>query len=173
MSLHLHALLKPNSRPLPRRAPQRKFQANSESVHYQGSRIRLHHRRVFGNWPSQVSCCTRWSLRPPVLWRAAHLAWFSQAKDEFVASLPRSGKLANNYKVTSCFPRCSGTIGRGCTCGCGHSSLGALSAGCKVRPNPSVEPTRSGMAPWPRGFHAYHPPRGQGATPPQIGRAHV
>ena len=36
-----------------------------------------------------------------------------------------------------------------------------------VRPNPSLEPTRSGMAPWPRGFHAYHPPRGQGTTPPR------
>ena len=37
----------------------------------------------------------------------------------------------------------------------------------EVRPNPSVEPTRSGMAPWPRGFHVYHPPRGQGTTPPR------
>ena len=37
----------------------------------------------------------------------------------------------------------------------------------EVRPNPSVEPTRSGMAPWPRGVLAYHPPRGQGATPPR------
>ena len=39
--------------------------------------------------------------------------------------------------------------------------------GADPLPNPSVEPTRSGMAPWPRGFHAYHPPRGQGATPPR------
>ena len=42
-----------------------------------------------------------------------------------------------------------------------------ISVAAQALPNPSLEPTRSGMAPWPRGFHAYHPPRGQGATPPR------
>ena len=43
----------------------------------------------------------------------------------------------------------------------------ALSVSAQPLPNPSLEPTRSGMAPWPRGFPAYHPPRGQGAMPPR------
>jgi len=34
-----------------------------------------------------------------------------------------------------------------------------------LAPNPSLEPTRSGMAPGPRGARVYHPPRGPGATP--------
>jgi hypothetical protein len=36
---------------------------------------------------------------------------------------------------------------------------------CKVRPNPSLERTATGMAPWPRARAVYHRPRGQGATP--------
>jgi hypothetical protein len=32
-------------------------------------------------------------------------------------------------------------------------------------PNPSLERTSTGKAPWPRGFHAYHPPRGQATSP--------
>ena len=35
----------------------------------------------------------------------------------------------------------------------------------KVTPNPSLERTSTGMAPWPRDRAAYHRPRGQGATP--------
>jgi len=34
-----------------------------------------------------------------------------------------------------------------------------------LRPNPSLERTRTGMAPWPRARAVYHRPRGQGATP--------
>jgi hypothetical protein len=34
-----------------------------------------------------------------------------------------------------------------------------------VLPNPSLERTRTGMAPWPRGRAVYHRPRGQGTTP--------
>ena len=48
-----------------------------------------------------------------------------------------------------------------------RNSTSNLRAYKRVRPNPSVEPTRSGVAPWPRGFHVYHPPRGQGTTPPR------
>jgi hypothetical protein len=35
----------------------------------------------------------------------------------------------------------------------------------KATPNPSLERTSTGKAPWPRGFHAYHPPRGQATSP--------
>jgi hypothetical protein len=35
----------------------------------------------------------------------------------------------------------------------------------RVRPNPSVELTRSGVAPWPFGSFAYSLPHGQGAAP--------
>ena len=34
-------------------------------------------------------------------------------------------------------------------------------------PNPSLELTRSGRPPWPRGVHVYHAPRGQGVLPPR------
>ena len=53
----------------------------------------------------------------------------------------------------------------------------ALSTGCYTKlyhaacgaagPNPSLEPTRYGKAPWPRGAQAYLAPRGQGALPPR------
>jgi len=32
-------------------------------------------------------------------------------------------------------------------------------------PNPSLERTRTGMAPWPRARGSYHRSRGQGTTP--------
>ena len=35
----------------------------------------------------------------------------------------------------------------------------------RVRPNPSLEPTRTGMALGPRGAHCHHSPRGPSATP--------
>ena len=35
----------------------------------------------------------------------------------------------------------------------------------RLRPNPSVELTRSGTAPWPFGGFVYSPPHGQGAVP--------
>jgi hypothetical protein len=34
-----------------------------------------------------------------------------------------------------------------------------------VTPNPSLERTSPGKAPWPRASQAYHPSRGQGASP--------
>ena len=37
--------------------------------------------------------------------------------------------------------------------------------GSRVRPNPSLERTHTGMAPWPRARVVYHRPRGQGAMP--------
>jgi hypothetical protein len=37
----------------------------------------------------------------------------------------------------------------------------------EVRPNPSFEPTRSGMALGPRGSVVHHPPRGPSTTPPR------
>ena len=43
----------------------------------------------------------------------------------------------------------------------------------RVRPNPSLEWTRAGMAPWPRGAVVHVAPRGQGAMPeraPQLKR---
>ena len=45
-------------------------------------------------------------------------------------------------------------------------STPALGQGLEtVRPNPSLEPTRSGVALGPRGFFTHHPPRGPSATP--------
>ena len=35
----------------------------------------------------------------------------------------------------------------------------------KLRPNPSLKPTRHGMRPWPRSRVAHHRPRGQGRMP--------
>jgi hypothetical protein len=35
----------------------------------------------------------------------------------------------------------------------------------RVRPNPSLERTRNGEAPWPRNAFVYDAPRGQGASP--------
>jgi hypothetical protein len=35
----------------------------------------------------------------------------------------------------------------------------------QVLPNPSLERTRTGKAPWPRRSQVYHPPRGQAASP--------
>jgi hypothetical protein len=35
----------------------------------------------------------------------------------------------------------------------------------RLRPNPSVELTHSGTAPWPFGGFVYSPPHGQGAAP--------
>jgi hypothetical protein len=40
-------------------------------------------------------------------------------------------------------------------------------ASTQVQPNPSFEPTRSGMALGPRGSVVHHPPRGPSATPPR------
>ena len=42
---------------------------------------------------------------------------------------------------------------------------GRCASVCRVRPNPSLEPTRSGVALGPRGACSYHPPRGPSATP--------
>ena len=39
--------------------------------------------------------------------------------------------------------------------------------GAKVRPNPSLEGTRTGMALGPRAAHCHHPSRGPSATPPR------
>jgi len=36
-----------------------------------------------------------------------------------------------------------------------------------MTPNPSLEPTRYGTAPWLRGTLVHHVPRGQGAMPPR------
>ena len=45
------------------------------------------------------------------------------------------------------------------------SAVAAPSPWARVRPNPSLERTRTGKAPWPRGSQVYHPPRGQAASP--------
>lgn len=37
-------------------------------------------------------------------------------------------------------------------------------------PNHSLEPTRSGVAPWPRGTVVHDAPRGQGAMPARAAR---
>jgi hypothetical protein len=56
----------------------------------------------------------------------------------------------------------------------GHAEQSGLQVGVYVTslpsvtralPNPSLERTSTGKAPWPRGFHAYHPPRGQATSP--------
>jgi hypothetical protein len=40
-----------------------------------------------------------------------------------------------------------------------------ISVAAQALPNPSLERTSTGKAPWPRGFHAYHPPCGQATSP--------
>lgn len=67
----------------------------------------------------------------------------------------------------------AGAQGRARGSGGGHSGRCSVSAGQKVRPNPSLEWTRTGMALGPRGVVVHHPPRGPNATParaPQLKR---
>jgi hypothetical protein len=55
----------------------------------------------------------------------------------------------------------------------GGSSLGSAFGTRPWEPNPSLEGTSTGKAPWPRGAQEYHAPRGQGASPlpaPQLKR---
>ena len=58
-------------------------------------------------------------------------------------------------------------VGAGATVGfnTGLRSVHSLPSFTRALPNPSLERTSTGKAPWPRGFHAYHPPRGQATSP--------
>ena len=60
-----------------------------------------------------------------------------------------------------------GNVGAGATVAINASlcSVHSLPSVTRALPNPSLERTSTGKAPWPRGFHAYHPPRGQATSP--------
>jgi hypothetical protein len=75
---------------------------------------------------------------------------------------------ANRHKTTrgqSALPCHACARGHSRSLSCGHSGRGALTAGQRARPNPSLERTSTGLALGPRGYSGHHSPRGPSANP--------
>ena len=97
-------------------------------------------------------------------WRIQHRGGLLQCKTYFSQFVvPRSARTARHTEeVLATSPRSSVDFQDPLRSSAlrGHQHQNAW-------PNPSVELTHSGMAPWPFGALVYHAPHGQGATPPR------
>jgi hypothetical protein len=121
--------------------------------------------------PSQKSKCTvtarcprflvwlGWR-RPPVRWRAAHQTLLAVELFKQVARSLRSRTTATSGTRMNTGPALVHHLVQA-------GFAATIEPQCKVRPNPSFEPTRSGMALGPRGSVVHHPPRGPSTTPPR------